>query len=59
MADEIAQRGGRRVLVLGAYGLIGSSVARRLAADGLHVTGLGRSASTAKTVSFRDPVDHS
>lgn len=31
-----------RVLVLGAYGLIGEAVARRLLADGHHVAGLGR-----------------
>ncbi|MGI9524227.1 MAG: SDR family oxidoreductase [Hyphomicrobiaceae bacterium] len=32
----------RRVLVLGAYGLIGSNVARRLRNEGYAVTGLGR-----------------
>ena len=39
-----------RVLVLGAYGLIGASVARRLVDDGFSVTGLGRNAETAQTV---------
>lgn len=50
MADESAHSDVRRVLVLGAYGLIGASVARRLAAEGFNVTGLGRSAATARTV---------
>lgn len=40
----------RRVLVLGAYGLIGSAVARRLLTDGFAVTGLGRNAATAQKV---------
>lgn len=42
--------GPRRVLVLGAYGLIGSAVTRRLLADGFAVTGLGRNAATAQKV---------
>lgn len=33
-----------RILVLGAYGLIGQEIARRLSATGHEVTGLGRSA---------------
>ncbi|MCR9137977.1 MAG: SDR family oxidoreductase [Alphaproteobacteria bacterium] len=39
-----------RVLVLGAYGLIGSAVARHLQADGFSITGLGRNAATARRV---------
>lgn len=39
-----------RVLVLGAYGFIGSAVVRRLRADGFHVTGLGRNLETARKV---------
>lgn len=42
--------GGGRVLVLGAYGLIGSGVARRLMADGFTVTGLGRNEAAARAV---------
>lgn len=38
------------VLVLGAYGLIGSAVARRLQRDGSTVIGLGRNAATANRV---------
>jgi nucleoside-diphosphate-sugar epimerase len=37
-----------RVLVLGAYGLIGSDVVRRLRDDGLTVVGFGRSAAKGK-----------
>lgn len=37
-----------RVLVLGAYGLIGSDVVRRLRADGLTVVGFGRSSAKGK-----------
>lgn len=37
-----------RVLVLGAYGLIGEAVARRLLADGVSVTGLGRDVEAAR-----------
>lgn len=44
------ENGRCRVLVLGAYGLIGSAIARQLQADGFAVTGLGRNAATAKTV---------
>ena len=33
-----------RVLVLGAYGLLGSAITRQLLQDGHSVTGLGRSA---------------
>ncbi len=39
-----------RVLVLGAYGLIGASVCRYLQARGHHVTGLGRHQPTALRV---------
>lgn len=42
--------GPHRVLVLGAYGLIGSAVARRLLADRFAVTGLGRNTATAQKV---------
>ena len=38
------------MLVLGAYGLIGSCVARRLVADGCTVSGLGRDAAVARRV---------
>lgn len=37
-----------RVLVLGAYGLIGQSVVHRLRVDGFDVTGLGRTEKTAR-----------
>ncbi|KAF0182277.1 MAG: SDR family oxidoreductase [Hyphomonadaceae bacterium] len=37
-----------RVLVLGGYGLIGLEIVRRLRADGLDVTGLGRSAAKGR-----------
>lgn len=40
-----------KVLVLGGYGLIGSSIVRRLIADGHAVTGLGRSAAKGVRVS--------
>ena len=40
----------RRILVLGAYGLIGADVVRRLLADGCHVTGLGRNSKTAQSI---------
>ena len=39
-----------RVLVLGAYGLIGAGVSRHLRGYGYAVTGLGRNASTARRV---------
>ncbi|PIE12880.1 MAG: oxidoreductase [Rhodobacterales bacterium] len=39
-----------RVLVLGAYGLIGAGVAQALARAGHHVTGFGRSAVSAAAV---------
>jgi len=39
-----------RVLVLGAYGLIGAEISRRLRNDGCHVTGFGRNESVARTV---------
>ncbi|MDZ4775989.1 MAG: SDR family oxidoreductase [Alphaproteobacteria bacterium] len=39
-----------RVLVLGGYGLIGLEIVRRLRADGLAVTGLGRSAAIGRRV---------
>ena len=38
------------VLVIGAYGLIGSGIARRLMRDGHAVTGLGRDIATGKRV---------
>lgn len=37
-----------RILVLGAYGLIGAGVCHHLIAQGFDVTGLGRNAQTAK-----------
>lgn len=40
----------RRVLVLGAYGLIGAGIVRALSARGHHVTGLGRDPSAARRV---------
>lgn len=40
-----------RVLVLGAYGLIGREVAYRLQADGYEITGLGRNARAAASMS--------
>lgn len=40
----------KRVLVLGAYGFIGAEVVRALRADGVSVTGLGRSAEQAARV---------
>ena len=43
-------RAGDRVLVLGAYGLIGYGITRRLLAAGYRVTGLGRNAATAGRV---------
>ena len=39
-----------KILVLGAYGLIGSEICRRLAEDGHSVVGLGRSARLARLV---------
>lgn len=39
-----------KVLVLGAYGLIGSAVVRRLCDDGYNVIGLGRNEDTARMV---------
>ncbi len=48
--SEAASELGRNVLVIGAYGLIGSGVARRLVADGHRVTGLGRDIGTARRV---------
>ncbi|MEP3279888.1 MAG: SDR family oxidoreductase [Stappiaceae bacterium] len=41
---------GMRVLVLGAYGLIGSAIARTLVLEGYEVTGVGRSLKTAQAV---------
>ena len=38
------------VLVMGAYGLIGCSIARQLRQDGHHVIGLGRDLATARRV---------
>jgi uncharacterized protein YbjT (DUF2867 family) len=40
----------RKVLVLGAYGLIGSAIVRQLIRDGCDVVGLGRSQQTARSV---------
>lgn len=40
----------RKILILGAYGLIGSELTRRLVADGAIVTGLVRSSKTAACV---------
>lgn len=40
----------RHVLVIGAYGLIGSGIARRLLSDGCRVSGLGRNSTTARRV---------
>ena len=37
-----------RVLVVGAYGMIGAALTRHLIAEGHHVTGLGRSVRTAR-----------
>jgi len=47
MADDL---GGKSVLVLGAYGLIGWGIVRRLGAAGARVTGLGRDEATARRV---------
>ena len=46
----MTQPAGARVLVLGAYGLIGAEVARALAARGHRVTGLGRDRRAAVRV---------
>jgi uncharacterized protein YbjT (DUF2867 family) len=40
----------RRVLVLGAYGLIGSGIARCLISEGCEVVGFGRNERTARSV---------
>ena len=40
----------QRVLVIGAYGLIGYGIAKQLQADGHDITGLGRNAQTATRV---------
>lgn len=37
-----------RVLVIGAYGMIGAALTRHLLGEGHHVTGLGRSVATAR-----------
>jgi uncharacterized protein YbjT (DUF2867 family) len=50
MPGSIANGAQRRVLVLGAYGLLGSAIARRLLTDGCHVVGLGRNRRTARRV---------
>ena len=46
----VTQPGGARILVLGAYGLIGAEVARALAARGHRVTGFGRDRRAASRV---------
>lgn len=48
--DSDEGKSGRKVLVLGAYGLIGSEVCRQLIKSGHNVTGLGRDEATAKSV---------
>ncbi|MEP4194423.1 MAG: SDR family oxidoreductase [Aliishimia sp.] len=40
----------RKVLILGAYGLIGAGITNQLVTDGYHVTGLGRNGKTAERV---------
>lgn len=42
--------GGKNVLILGAYGLIGYGITRHLLASGHHITGLGRCPETAHKV---------
>ncbi|MEO0912502.1 MAG: NAD-dependent epimerase/dehydratase family protein, partial [Pseudomonadota bacterium] len=46
----MAESAGRRVLVLGAYGMIGSAVVEELRAAGQRVTGLGRDPHAAARV---------
>lgn len=48
--DDDENKAGRRILVLGAYGLIGSEVCRQLIKGGHSVTGLGRDRATANSV---------
>ncbi len=48
--EHVEDKAGRMVLVLGAYGLIGSEVCRQLIKAGHTVTGLGRDEATAKSV---------
>ncbi len=48
--DSDENKAGCRVLVLGAYGLIGSEVCRQLIKGGHSVTGLGRDRVTANSV---------
>ncbi|MBO6549816.1 MAG: SDR family oxidoreductase [Rhizobiales bacterium] len=48
--EHVEDKAGRKVLVLGAYGLIGSEVCRQLIKVGHSVTGLGRDEATAKSV---------
>lgn len=46
----MTERTANTALVIGAYGLIGLNIATALQARGVHVTGLGRKASTAQRV---------
>ncbi len=50
MGDLVEEIPGNRVLVVGAYGLIGSAISRCLINQGYLVTGLGRNLESAKTV---------
>lgn len=40
----------RKVLIIGAYGLIGYGITQRLTKEGHQVTGLGRNLQTAQRV---------
>ncbi len=50
MGGLVEEMPGNRVLVVGAYGLIGSAISRHLVDEGYLVTGLGRNLKTAMTV---------
>ena len=51
MSDPISEvRPEMTVLIVGAYGLIGSDVARRLARDGHTIIGMGRDVDTGNRV---------